>query len=136
MNNVLIEDMKANFKAVVKDQTELLSFFEKANETNGIEVVYIAGRITGLDYRDVFEIFRRRQLVLEAAGFIVINPCEYVSAGEDWKVAMKTCINLLQFAKYISLLPDWSESKGATIEKYLADALGIAPLSIKFPHEA
>jgi len=136
MNKVLREDMKANFKAVVKDQTDLLSFFDKANQTNGIEVVYIAGQITGLAYREVFEKFRNRQLVLEAAGFIVINPCEFVSQHEDWKIAMKTCINLLQFAKHISLLPDWSKSKGAILETQIAAALGIKPLAIKFPHEA
>ncbi|MGY0034422.1 DUF4406 domain-containing protein [Pedobacter sp. NJ-S-72] len=136
MKSNLREDMQANFKGIVKDQKDLLSLFEKANKTNGIDVVYIAGKITGLDYRDVFEKFRRRQLVLEAAQFIVINPCEYVGSGEDWKSAMKICINLLQFATHISLLPDWKESKGATIEKNLADALGIAPLAIKFPHEA
>lgn len=118
-------DMKGNFKAIIRDHREMLSLFSKANKTNNVKVVYIAGKVTGLPYPEVVQKFRTRQLMLEAGGYLVINPCDHIKETEDWDTAMKLCLYLLQFANCINLLHDWQDSKGAMIEKEHAEVLGI-----------
>lgn len=88
-------------------------------------VVYIAGRVTGLPYDEVYAKFRAKQLELEADQFFVLNPCEHIAADCDWEEAMRTAIMLLVNADFICLLPDWSESEGAKLERSLALKLGI-----------
>jgi hypothetical protein len=93
-----------------------------------MEKVYIAGKVTGLPYNEVYAKFKVKQVELEAQGFEVINPCEIVPWDADWKSAMKVCINALFTCDYIFLLPDWNMSKGATLERNLSAVLGISTM--------
>lgn len=90
--------------------------------------VYIAGKVTGLPYQEVYAKFKVAQLELEHKGYQVINPCEITPSDADWNIAMRTCISALCNCQFIYLLPCWTESKGATIERSIAITLGISTI--------
>lgn len=96
-----------------------------------VKVVYIAGKVTGLEPTAVAAKFNKRKKELIDAGYIVINPCDYISSDTDWGLAMAICFVLLPHANYISLLHDWQDSKGAIMEKEFADKMGIELLDFK-----
>ena len=76
--------------------------------------VYIAGKITGdCDYREKFE---RVEELLRREGHVVLNPAtlpEGMSAADY----MRICFAMIDVADRVVLLPDWSESPGARLEK-------------------
>lgn len=96
----------------------------------GTEIVYIAGKVTGLPEAEYRAKFQKRKDELMAAGYLVINPCDFLSSTTDWFTAMAVCYLLLPFANRINLLHDWQDSNGATDEKCLADKLGIKTLEL------
>ena len=96
----------------------------------GKKMVYIAGKVTGLEYNTVWFKFKNRQIQLEALGYAVLNPCEWVQENADWQAAMKECVVLLAgAADAIDLLPDWEASEGATLEMQLCERFGIPRLN-------
>jgi len=98
---------------------------EVLQNENNWPIVYIAGKVTGLPYPEVYTKFRSKQLELEAQEYFVLNPCEIIEADCNWEEAMRISVMLLANADFICLLPDWHESKGATLERQLAAHLGI-----------
>lgn len=119
---LLIDKISHNLKI-----TDLIKATGSSYKT---KIVYIAGKVTGLDPAHVQAKFNQRKEELIAAGYIVINPCVYISADTDWKLAMAICFILLPNANYISLLHDWQDSKGAVMEKEFADKMGIEILTL------
>jgi hypothetical protein len=93
--------------------------------TENLPVVYLAGKVTGLPYKDVWLKFITKKMELEAKGFFVINPLEHVSEHEDWKKAMRISVVMLAVSDHVYLLDDWHLSTGATLERNLAMPLGI-----------
>ena len=83
--------------------------------------VYIAGKITGdCDYRKKFE---RVAEVLRRDGHVVLNPAtlpEGMSAADY----MRICFAMIDVADRVVLLPDWSESQGARLEKEYCRYIG------------
>lgn len=93
-------------------------------------IVYIAGKVTGLPYNEVYAKFKVKQLELESHGYEVVNPCEITPSDADWQSAMRICIAALVQCHSICLLPCWIDSEGAKVERSLAIKLGINTLEL------
>jgi len=90
--------------------------------------VYIAGPMTGLDYYN-FPAFNAKEAELRAIGFEVENPTAHgIVEGATWADYMAYDLGRLALCNTIFMLPGWSKSKGATIERNLAAALGMTIL--------
>ena len=82
--------------------------------------IYIAGKVTGEDYKHCVAKFATAQRILEAEGYKVVNPIELVPAGTEWEQAMSICLNALSTCDGLLLLPDWIYSEGAQMERDFA----------------
>lgn len=89
-------------------------------------IIYVAGKVTGLDdlNKPKFEAATRE---LRGRGYIVRNPHEICEglAPDQWDQCMKRCIAVMMECNLVLFLDDWFESRGATIECRLAEALGM-----------
>jgi hypothetical protein len=95
--------------------------------------LYIAGPMTGLPEFN-YPAFNRAETALKAVGFETRNPTGGLAVpaddGTEWDEYMRRGIRLLLEADGVALLPDWSVSKGATVENDLAMALGMPRLTV------
>ena len=83
-----------------------------------MEKIYISGRISGQPIEDVTAKFEAAETKLKAQGYEVVNPLKNgIPANASWEVHVAMDVLLLMGCKAIYLLPDWSLSKGATLEK-------------------
>ena len=93
--------------------------------------VYISGKITGVKHAD--KLFARAEEKLELLGYEVVNPYKFgeylkkeyskenkVPKYEDY---MRGDIGLLITCDAIYLLENWGTSKGARLEKKIAEVL-------------
>lgn len=93
--------------------------------------VYISGAITGVKHAN--KLFARAQEKLELEGYEVVNPYkfgeylkkEYAKENKvpTYENYMKDDINLLLNCDAIYLLENWGTSKGARLEKKIAEVL-------------
>lgn len=86
---------------------------------------YVAGPMTG--HKDFnFPAFNAAADALRAAGWHVENPADHgVVGGAQWADYMHLDIACLATCSTIHLLPGWSKSKGAALEVFIAQALGM-----------
>ena len=88
--------------------------------------VYISGPITGIPegnrpaFAAVAEVFRLK-------GWEVVNPHDLFAADveESWEGYMRKDLAALLTCTHIVMLPGWEHSRGARLEKTVADAVGI-----------
>jgi hypothetical protein len=87
--------------------------------------IYVAGPMSGIpDFN--FPVFNAAAAMLRENGWTVENPAEHSLADNlEWSDYMAYDLTRLGLCGSIYLLPGWSKSKGATIEKNLAEALGM-----------
>lgn len=83
--------------------------------------VYIAGKISGLDHDKAYEKFDEAETMLQAIGLKAINPMKGGDWSLSWEKQMVRCVDLLMHCDAILMLDNWIESRGARIEKYIAD---------------
>jgi hypothetical protein len=92
--------------------------------------IYIAGPIGGTT--DYHERFKQGCLEVAALGYVPVSPIEVVTAAGakegDWLPCMKADIRALLECDGVYCLRDWHQSRGARIEHFLADALGLIVL--------
>ena len=109
-------------------------YFDKPNPT-----IYISGKMSGVENWN-FPLFFQREEELRALGYDVINPAKndgetleeaLASVGtfdeptNEWAYYIKRDVKKLMEADAICVLPDWQNSKGATLEVKLGKALGL-----------
>ncbi|MBP4139976.1 DUF4406 domain-containing protein [Flavobacterium geliluteum] len=86
--------------------------------------IYIAGKITNEPFHHVVIKFKEAQTTIEKLGFEVVNPIVVVNnSTEPWESAMKTCLKAMLDCDGIVILPCWQLSRGAQIERQLAEDL-------------
>ena len=91
--------------------------------------VYISGRITGLTFDAVKSKFTAAAHELQAQGHEAVNPLENgVTYHEPYEMHMKVDIGMLLQCDAIYMLSDWEYSRGATLEKSIAEATGLVVL--------
>lgn len=89
-------------------------------------ITYISGPMTGLPELN-FPAFHEAAARLRAAGRTVINPAEICTAvGLPWSDYMRKDLAELVKCDVIYLLPGWQWSRGARLELYVAEELGMA----------
>lgn len=103
--------------------------------------IYIAGKISGLNYSDAFAKFFNATKLLRGLGHEPINPMEVNGLDGDgkqhpWAEYMRRDIPVLLSCDAIYLLPDWTDSQGAKLEKHIADELGMLVIYESKPVEA
>jgi hypothetical protein len=87
--------------------------------------VYVAGPMTGIDDFN-YPAFNAVAERLRAQGYEVENPAEHGTVeGAQWADYMAYDLTRLGLCGAIYLLPGWSNSKGAKIEKGIAVTLGM-----------
>lgn len=94
--------------------------------------VYLSGPMTGLPEFNR-PAFHAAAAQLRAAGFHVENPAENPHPEcRSWQGYMRIAVAQLAQCTHVALLPGWAESRGATVEVYLAEALGmpVDPLDV------
>ena len=90
-----------------------------------MEKIYISGRISGLSEEEVTAKFDAAEAKLKAQGYEVVNPLKNgIPNNASWEIHISMDVLLLMGCNAIYLLPDWSLSKGATLEKNLSELTG------------
>jgi hypothetical protein len=86
--------------------------------------VYIAGPMTGLPEYN-YPAFNAAAEALQAIGHRAINPACHDFAAElkPWDWYVREGLRMLLDAEAVALLPGWEQSKGATLEVTVANAL-------------
>jgi len=91
--------------------------------------IYISGPISGLPdgnrpaFAAVAEAFRLK-------GWVVVNPHDLFAEDveESWEGYMRKDLAALLTCTHLVMLPGWELSRGAQLEKLVADAVGIQTL--------
>lgn len=88
--------------------------------------IYISGKISGLPLREVKEKFEKAEVHLEELCCIPVNPLKKSGFNPDasWEHHMIEDIRLLFECDAIYMLDDWLDSRGAIIEKNIAEITG------------
>lgn len=89
--------------------------------------VYIAGPMTGYENFN-YEAFHAAEAALRAAGYEPINPAHSEAKNDTgkpraWGWYLRHAIRALMDADGVALLPGWRSSRGALLEKDVAEAL-------------
>lgn len=83
---------------------------------------YISGKISGLPFDEVVSRFNEAEELLASIGIEPVNPLKNgLSSSDKWERHMVRDIELLMGCDSILMLENWTDSKGARIEKYIAE---------------
>jgi hypothetical protein len=88
--------------------------------------VYVSGKITGCQAKEVKKKFSCASDLLKLKGYIPVNPLDLpIPKPISWEDFMINDIKHLFLCDGIYMLKDWGQSKGARIEYAIAKELGI-----------
>lgn len=91
------------------------------------DTVYVSGPMTGMPELN-FPAFHKAAATLRAVGYRVVNPADLDEQDTQeltWSDYLRRDIRALMDCTHIALLPGWETSKGAKLEKHIADSLGM-----------
>lgn len=84
---------------------------------------YISGAVSNdIAYRTKF---RTAERFLKKHRVNCFNPVKHEKDGKEWDYYLRRDIRRLTKCSAIVLLPDWNMSRGARLEKTVAEALGL-----------
>ena len=89
--------------------------------------LYISGPMTGIHALN-YQAFKAAAERLRAQGVQVISPHEIIPPGAgpwSWEAHMRVDLAALLTADVIVMLPGWQTSRGAQLEKTVAEAIGL-----------
>lgn len=98
-----------------------------------IQTIYISGQITGLELKEAKANFDKAEVLLLEKGYKPLNPMKVNPplSGKCWKEYMLEDIAQLFTCEGIFLLDNWQDSKGARIEHFIAQEMGMMILTEK-----
>ncbi|MBA4133370.1 MAG: hypothetical protein C0525_01470 [Flavobacterium sp.] len=84
--------------------------------------IYIAGKVTGLDFEEVTAKFQEAEtMLLEQNWKTIVNPIKLINnPAEEWHTAMEKCLAALTNCEAIYMLPCSVDSPGAKLELQFA----------------
>lgn len=86
--------------------------------------IYVSGKISGLEPKEVRDKFEKAGAELRAWGFEPVLPVDNICQSDDWGEQMIECFSKLNKCSGIYLLNDWGSSEGAIIERRFAMRVG------------
>lgn len=92
-------------------------------------IIYLSGPMTGKpDFN--YPAFNAAAAQLRGKGYTVENPAEN---GEqpNWTAYMRVAIAQMMRCDQVVMLPGWQHSRGATIERTIADLLAMPVLTVE-----
>lgn len=97
--------------------------------------VYLSGPMSGLPDLN-HPTFHAAAHALRRIGYTVVNPAEFVTdttgltEAEAWRAYMQVDIKALVECEGIVMLPAWTESRGACLERNIAQGLGMRVMTV------
>lgn len=89
-------------------------------------LVYISGKISGLDKKECSEIFEKAKEKLESNGFVGITPFDvYDGENKNWGYCMIKDLEYIMKCDAIYMLKNYEDSEGAIIELKFAKRMGL-----------
>lgn len=97
------------------------------------EKVYISGKISGMDKTEYVARFRKAEELLRLQGYHrIVNPVKFTVCRWKWlyKIIgykLTLCYDLYRLMKCdrIYKIPGWKDSRGASVESYVAQVMRI-----------
>ena len=87
------------------------------------KTIYIAGKISGQNEKQVREKFERAASELQGEGNVILSRVN--NKADNWKNTVRNSIKAMLDCDEIHLLPGWQESRGAQLERDIALRLGM-----------
>lgn len=87
--------------------------------------IYISGPMTGLQHNN-YPAFNYADRLLRRQGYDTFNPAAI--KGDDswtWEDYMRPCVRAIPDCTHIYMLDGWEKSRGANIELFIANTLGL-----------
>lgn len=97
--------------------------------------VYIAGPMTGYVMHN-FPAFEAARCELRLRGFNAMYSGQDIKDfSKPWEFYMRIALSMLLECEYISMLPGWENSRGATIEHQIAMTLKMPIIQLNYHYQ-
>jgi hypothetical protein len=88
--------------------------------------IYISGPISGHDFEQRRQAFKKVEERIRAVGYTPVNPIENgLLPGDHWENHMRADLRMLLECNAIFLMEGWEHSKGCKLEMDVASSCGI-----------
>lgn len=94
-------------------------------------IVYLSGKMTGLEESEYKENFRNAEMFYRACGYEVVNPCSLSEIvlkrkpNATYEDFLREDFKAISGCTHIALLEGWESSPGARRERAEAERLGL-----------
>jgi hypothetical protein len=94
-------------------------------------IVYLSGKMTGLEESIYKEKFRKAEMFYRACGYEVVNPCNLSDivlrrkSDASYEDFMAEDLRALRSCTHIAMLEGWESSPGAKRERAESERLGL-----------